>query len=202
MCVSCSLHVSAHMCRIARELCVFSIIRSAFVPQRSTTPGFLLTHAAQSPVFANVCRRLASSAAAAASMSTWRRSTGQRSRWYVGKCAETSFTFFFIPSTGEESALDGAEQAAPPGVVHVDAAAARRDEEAVGSISQDTHIQWSLFSLFHPALQTMVSIRFPVVFRSETRGVFLVVLVVWCCLPRKICTMCLLLLSCSRLLTQ
>ena len=29
---------------------------------------------------------------------------------------------FLIPSTGEES-LDGAEQAAPPGVVHVDAAA-------------------------------------------------------------------------------
>ena len=54
VCVSCSLHVSAHILRIARDLCVFSIIRSAFVPQRSSTPGFLLTHAAQSPVFANV----------------------------------------------------------------------------------------------------------------------------------------------------
>ena len=57
-----------------------AVMRRAFVPQRSSTPGFLLTHAAQSPVFANVCRRLASSAAAAASMSTCRRSTGQRSR--------------------------------------------------------------------------------------------------------------------------
>ena len=33
---------------------------------------------------------------------------------------------------------------------------------------------------------------FLVVFRSECRDVFLVVLVVWCCLPRKICTMFLL----------
>ena len=53
---------------------------SEVVPQRSSTPAFLLTHAAQSPEIANVCRRLASSAAAAASMSTWRRSTGQRSK--------------------------------------------------------------------------------------------------------------------------
>ena len=76
-------------------------------------------------------------------------------------------------------------------------ASARRDEEAVGSISQDTHftqIQWSLFSLFHPALQAIFSMRFPLVFRSESRGVFLVVLVIWCCLPRMICTMFLLLL--------
>ena len=35
-----------------------AVMKSAFVPQRSSTPGFLLTHAAQSPVFANVCRRL------------------------------------------------------------------------------------------------------------------------------------------------
>ena len=79
--------VSRVICPTSLELlCVplvcwsMAVIRSAFVPQRSSTPGFLLTHAAQSPVFANVCRRLASSAAAAASMSTWRRSTGQRSR--------------------------------------------------------------------------------------------------------------------------
>ena len=39
-------------------------------------------------------------------------------------------------------------------------------------------------------------------FRSESRGVFLVVLVVWCCLPRKIRTMFLLLLSCSRPITH
>ena len=74
-----------------------------------------------------------------------------------------------------------------------------------GSISQDTHfsqVQWTLFSLFHPALQTIISMRFPVVFRSESRGVFLVVLVVWCCLPRKICTMFLSLLSCSRPITH
>ena len=56
----------------------------------------------------------------------------------------------------------------------VDAAATWPSEEAVGSISQDTQIQWSLFSLFHPELQTIFSIRFPVVFRSESRGVFLV----------------------------
>ena len=43
----------------------------------------------------------------------------------------------FLPPTGEESALDGAEQAAP-GVVQVDAAAPWRSEEAAGSISQDT----------------------------------------------------------------
>ena len=55
----------------------------------------------------------------------------------MGKYVEPSFW----PSTGEESALDGAEQAAPPGVVHVDAAAPWRSEEAVGSISQDTQIQ-------------------------------------------------------------
>ena len=82
---------------------------------------------------------------------------------------------FFWPSTSEEPALDGAEQAAPPGVVHVDAAAPWRSEEAVGSISQDTQdtqIQWSMFSWFHPAPQTVFSIRFPVVSRSESRGVF------------------------------
>ena len=75
----------------------------------------------------------------------------------------------------------------PPGVVHVDTAAAWRDEEAVESISQDTQdtqIQWSLFSWFHPAPQTVFSIRFPVVSRSESRGVFLVILLIWCYLPR------------------
>ena len=34
-----------------------AVMRSAVVPQRSSTPGFLLTHAAQSPVFANVWHR-------------------------------------------------------------------------------------------------------------------------------------------------
>ena len=70
---------------------------------------------------------------------------------------------------------DGAVQAAPPGVVHVDVAAPWRSEEAVGSISQDTQdtqIQWSLFSWFHPAPQTVFSFRILVVSRSESRGVF------------------------------
>ena len=40
-----------------------AVMRSAFVPQRSSTPGFLLSHVAQSLVSANVCRRLAPSAA-------------------------------------------------------------------------------------------------------------------------------------------
>ena len=69
--------------------------------------------------------------------------------------------FLNLP-TGEESTLDGAEQAAPPGVVHVDAAAPWRSEEAAGSISQDTQdmqIQWSLFSWFQLAPQTIFSMR-------------------------------------------
>ena len=60
-------------------------------------------------------------------------------------------------------------------VFFVDAAAASRDEEAVESVSQDAHfsqIQWSLFSLFHPAVQTIFSIQFCVASRSESRGVF------------------------------
>ena len=72
-------------------------------------------------------------------------------------------------------------------------------------ISQDRHfsqIQWSPFSLFRPALRTIFSIRCPVVFRSESRDVFLVVLVIWSCLQREICTMFLLLLSCSRPITH
>ena len=48
---------------------------------------------------------------------------------------------FFIPPTSEESALDGAEQAAAPGVVHTDVGAPWRSEKSVGSISQDTQIQ-------------------------------------------------------------
>ena len=62
----------------------------------------------------------------------------------MGKMMIFLLIFVTVPSptTGEESALDGAEQAAPPGVVLVETGAARRDEEAVGSISQDTQIQW------------------------------------------------------------
>ena len=84
VCASCFLYMfrltSLGVSSVSLVCGSMAVMRSAFVPQRSSTPGFLLTHAAQSPVFANVCRRLASSAAAAASMSTWRRSTGQGSR--------------------------------------------------------------------------------------------------------------------------
>ena len=48
-------------------------------------------------------------------------------------------------------------------------------EEAVESISQDTQdtqIQWSLFSLFHPALQTIFSMRFPVFFAVSLAAFF------------------------------
>ena len=38
---------------------------------------------------------------------------------------------------GEVSALHGAAQAASPGVVHINAGAAWRDEEAVGCLPQD-----------------------------------------------------------------
>ena len=68
----------------------------------------------------------------------------------------------------------------PPRVVHVDAAAAWRDKETVERISQDTQdtqTQWSVFSWFHSAPQTVFSTRCLVVSRSESRGVFLVVLV-------------------------
>ena len=71
-----------------------AVKRSAFVPQRSSTPGFLFSHVARSLVSAIVCRRLASSAAAAASRTTRRRSTDQRSRWCVGTCAGSSFERF------------------------------------------------------------------------------------------------------------
>ena len=69
--------VSRVICPTSLELsCVplvcwsMAVKKSAFVPQRSSTPGFLLSHVARSLVSGNVCRRLASSAAAAASRST------------------------------------------------------------------------------------------------------------------------------------
>ena len=110
----------------------------------------------------------------------------------MGKRAGSSFTCCLWPSTGKESALDGAEQAAPPGVVRVDAGAPWRSEEAALGVlfsqdTQDTQIQWSLSSWFHPAPQTVFSIWFPVVSR-ESRGVFLVVLAIWCYLSPTIRT--------------
>ena len=71
----------AGVCLVSRVICPTSlellcvplvswsvaVKRSAFVPQLSSTPGCLLSHVARSLMSANVCRRLASSAAAAAS---------------------------------------------------------------------------------------------------------------------------------------
>ena len=111
---------------------------------------------------------------------------------------------FPSPTTGEESALDGAAQAAPPGVVLVDAGAARRDEEAVGSNSQDTHfsqIQWSLFSLFHPRFKRSFPCGF-LWFFAVILAVFFLLSCLFGVFCRKICTMFLLLVSCSRLLTH
>ena len=49
-------------------------------------------------------------------------------------------SYFFGPPTGEESALDGAEQAAAPGVVHIGVAVPWQSEEAFGVLFlQDTH---------------------------------------------------------------
>ena len=63
----------------------------------------------------------------------------------------------------------------------VDAAAARRDEEAVGSLlARHTFLADSVvIVLFVPSGASM---RFPSVSRSESRGVFLAVSVIWCCL--------------------
>ena len=52
--------------------------------------------------------------------------------------AGPSFTFFFCrPPAGEESAPDDADHAAPPGVVHINVAAAWRSEE--DAFMQDSH---------------------------------------------------------------
>ena len=79
--------------------------------------------------------------------------------------------FFDISATlvCEESALDGAEQAAPPGVVHIDVAEARRSEEAAfRDLSCETHIflevSGTFFSKFHSTLQTIFTPFFVVDF--------------------------------------
>ena len=103
-----------------------------------------------------------------------------------GKMCRVLFYMLLIPPTGEESALDGAEQAAPPGVVHVDAAAPWRSEEAGGSISQAHKTRrFSGHCSLGPSshIKLSFSVRFPVVSRSVSRGVFDVVLVVWCYAP-------------------
>ena len=70
-CVMFSLHVSSHISRR-----VIGVPRlSVHGCNEERVRAAALDFCSQSPVFA----------AAAPSMSTWRRSTGQRSRWYVGK---------------------------------------------------------------------------------------------------------------------
>ena len=56
--------------------------------------------------------------------------------------------------------------------------------QRLGEAKQDTQIQWSLFSWFQLAPQTVFSTRFPVVSRCESRGVFLVALAIGCYPPR------------------
>ena len=82
-----SMRFSSHVSRIARDFFFLKKkseaadkIRSVLLPRCRSTLGLAPCRAVQSPVFANVCRRLASSAAAAASRSTLMRSIGQRSR--------------------------------------------------------------------------------------------------------------------------
>ena len=134
LCVWCSLHVSSHICRIASDLCIFSIIRNAFVPHRDCSRAVLhsrqcsqtsarVWHRAQPPW----CPEADESGALAS----------EASEMWVKHV--NLLCYFHISGTllGEEPALDGAEQAAPPGMVQIDTGTARRDEEAVGSISQD-----------------------------------------------------------------
>ena len=95
LCVMSFLHVrlaSLGMSCVPLVCRSMAAVRSAFVPQRSSTLGFLSSHVAQSLVIANVCRRLASSAAAAVSRNASRCSTGQRS----GKHTGPSLTCFFL----------------------------------------------------------------------------------------------------------
>ena len=81
-------------------------------------------HTEQSPVFANVCSHLAWSAVAASSRAHEGGALASEAWLHLITC------FFCGPPTGEASAPDGVEQAAPPGVVHIDVAVAWRSEEA------------------------------------------------------------------------
>ena len=80
--------------RYVRDLCVFLSVGPVIKSGACSGHDAHCSHrcAAQSQAFANVCRHLASSVAAAASRSARRRSIGQRSRWNVGKRAGPSFT--------------------------------------------------------------------------------------------------------------
>ena len=110
------------MSRIARDLCVFSATEHMITMGTSSCRihdywHHCRHHAERSPLFEDVCRHLAASAAAAMSMCTW-----CQSRVVV----VFLFTFFRGPPTCQESALGGAEQAPPPGVVHWSGLARRR----------------------------------------------------------------------------
>ena len=80
------------------------------------------------------------------------RSTGPESRSCVGKNADLfSHHHISVSLVRKESALDGAEQAAPPGVVHIDVAAGWRSEEAAfNNLSSVTHIYFSEFPHHSP----------------------------------------------------
>ena len=59
-------------------------------------------------------------------------------------------SYFGALPTGEESAPDDVEQAAPPGVVHIDVAAAWRSEEAAfQDFSGKTHISLSFWTMLN-----------------------------------------------------
>ena len=87
---------------------------------------------------------------------------------WVNMQGPRSHFFIWLP-TGEESALDGAEQAAALRVVHIDVGAAWRSEEAAfGDHSCKTRIFLAVstpfFSQFYPTLQTIFTPFFVVQF--------------------------------------
>ena len=79
-----------------------------------------------------------------------------------------SIYYFHILTTlvGEESTLDGAQQAAPPGVVHIGVGAAWRSEEAAcRDLSCNTRSS-RCFSKLDPTLQTIFTPFFVVQFHA------------------------------------
>ena len=78
------------------------------------------------------------------------------------------------PSTNQESALDDAEEAPPPGVEHINVAAAWRNEEAAFWVLF-LAVLGPFFSRFHPTLQTIFTPFLVVQFQS----VPLQILAIW-----------------------
>ena len=98
-------------------------------------------------------------------------------------------------NTGEESALNGAKQAAWSGARRCCSGLARRRGCGEHLARHARHAD------------SVFSVRFPVVSRSESHGVFLVVLVLWCYPPRifpqfHATCFCSCFAACSRLLTH